>query len=82
MTTDHGHREAGAGHRRSRWALIAFLGIAAYFLIAEHKAHLSPYLQYWPYILLLACPLLHVFVHGGHGGSGGHRHLEKGGKRE
>ncbi len=38
----------------------------------EHKAHLSGYLYYLPYLLLLACPLLHVFMHGKHGGNGGH----------
>jgi len=50
---------------------MVFLAIAAYFLITEHKAHLSGYLYYLPYLLLLACPLLHVFMHGGHGRHGG-----------
>ncbi len=45
---------------------MAFFAIAAYFLITEHKAHLSGYLYYLPYLLLLACPLLHMFMHGGH----------------
>jgi hypothetical protein len=84
MTHDDRHHENRGGGNRARWVLIAFLGVAAYFLIAEHKAHLSGYLQYWPYLLLLACPLLHLFMHGGHGhgGSSGHQHHEKGGKRE
>jgi hypothetical protein len=30
----------------------------------------------WPYLLLLACPLMHVFH--GHGGHGGHHHHEPG----
>ena len=46
-------------------ALIAFLGIAAFFLITEHQAHLFGIL---PYVLLLACPILHLFMHKGHGG--------------
>jgi hypothetical protein len=25
-----------------------------------------------PWLLILACPLMHVFMHGGHGGHGGH----------
>jgi hypothetical protein len=29
-----------------------------------------------PYLLLLACPLMHVFMHGGHGGHGGHDHRQ------
>lgn len=44
--------------------LCAFLGIAAFFLWTEHRAHLLGAL---PYLLLLACPLLHVFMHRGHG---------------
>ncbi len=47
--------------------LVAFLAIAAFFLITEHRAHLYGIL---PYLLLLACPLLHLFMHRGHGGHG------------
>jgi len=43
---------------------IAFLAIAAFFLITEHTAHLFGVL---PYVLLLLCPLLHLFMHRGHG---------------
>ncbi|NJO34307.1 MAG: DUF2933 domain-containing protein [Rhodospirillales bacterium] len=25
-----------------------------------------------PFLLILACPLLHMFMHGGHGGHGAH----------
>jgi len=49
---------------RSGRVLLAFLGIAAFFVITEHRAHLLGIL---PYLLLLACPLLH-WLHGGHGG--------------
>ncbi|MDP1718213.1 MAG: DUF2933 domain-containing protein, partial [Burkholderiales bacterium] len=56
---------------KTKWVLIAFLAIAAYFLILEHKAHLSGLLYYLPFLLLLACPLLHMFMHKGHGGHGG-----------
>ena len=52
---------------RGRWVLIGFLLVAAYFLWAEHRAHLMGAL---PYLLLLACPLMHLFHHG----HGGHRH--------
>lgn len=50
--------------------LCVFLAIAGFFLITEHRAHLFGAL---PWLLLLACPLLH-FLHGGHGhgGRGGH----------
>ncbi|MER8780226.1 DUF2933 domain-containing protein [Mesorhizobium sp. M1006] len=52
---------------------IAFLLIAAFFLLTEHRAHTFGVL---PFLLLLACPLLHMF-HRGHGGHSGHpRHKE------
>ncbi len=45
-----------------------FLLIAAFFLFEEHRAHMLGLL---PYALLALCPLLHVFMHGGHGGHEG-----------
>ena len=42
-----------------------FAAIGLYFLLAEHRAHLAGWL---PYLLLLACPLLHVFHRHGHHG--------------
>ena len=51
------------GSSRSRLVLLAFLAIAGFFLITEHTAHVLGIL---PYLLLLACPLIHLF-HGGHG---------------
>jgi hypothetical protein len=52
---------------RSVVVLLAFLATAAFFVVTEHTAHALGAL---PYLLLLACPLLHFF-HGGHGR--GHR---------
>ena len=49
--------------------LLAFLAIAAFFLITEHTAHVFGIL---PYALLLLCPVLHLFLHRGHGDHGGH----------
>ena len=49
----------------SRYA-IGFLvlgAISTYFLLSEHRAHFVGAL---PLLLLLACPLMHVFMHGGH----------------
>jgi hypothetical protein len=55
----------------SRWLrsasgqiLLMVLLISAVYLITEHTAHV---LNALPYVLLLACPLLHLFMHGGHG---------------
>jgi DUF2933 family protein len=52
-----------------KYVFIGFALIAGYFLITEHRAHV---VQYLPFVLLLACPLLHFFHgHGGHQGHGG-----------
>ena len=53
---------------RPNIVLIAFLAIAGFYLITEHQAHVFGYL---PFLLLLACPFLHMFMHRGHGGHGG-----------
>ncbi|OGA36688.1 MAG: hypothetical protein A3G80_13800 [Betaproteobacteria bacterium RIFCSPLOWO2_12_FULL_62_13b] len=70
---EHKHESDNVGGMKSRAniALIVFLVIAAFFLVTEHRAHLSGWFAYWPYLLLLACPLMHRFMHGGHG-HGGH----------
>ena len=52
-----------------RILMLALLGVGAYYVIAEHGAHL---LGAWPLLILLACLPMHMF-HGGHGGHGGHR---------
>ena len=51
---------------RSRYAVgfIVFSAVAVYFLLSEHRAH---FLGALPWLLLAACPLMHVFMHGGHG---------------
>lgn len=67
---DQAHHSQYEGHnaRRSRWILVGFLAVAAFFLWAEHRAHLLGIL---PYLLVLACPLMHLFHHGhGHGNHG------------
>jgi len=53
---------------RMTWVFIGFLAIAGFFLFTEHRAHALGIL---PFALLLLCPLLHVFGHGGHGGNDG-----------
>lgn len=60
---------------RSRYGvgLIVLGSVAGYFLWTEHRAHLVGAL---PFVLLLACPLMHVFMHHGHGHGqhGPHQH--------
>ena len=66
------NHKGGFFSSRSNIVLLGFLGIAAFYLVAEHRAHLLGIL---PWLLLAACPLLHLFHrgHGGHGGGGSHR---------
>lgn len=65
MTTNHQSRATGRLRSRTGLVLFAFLAIAAFFLFTEHRAHLFVLL---PYLLLLACPLLHLLMHGRPGG--------------
>ena len=55
--------------------LIVFLGVAGFFLLAEHKVHVLGYL---PFLIFLLCPLMHIFMHKGHGkhgsNDGDHKH--------
>ena len=54
--------------------LVVFLGVAGFFLLAEHKAHVLGYL---PFLIFLLCPLMHIFMHKGHGNNGGdHKHKD------
>ena len=39
------------------------------YLLFEHTAHV---LQYLPFGIVLLCPLMHLFMHRGHGGNHGH----------
>ena len=52
---------------RSRYGLgwLALAAVAGWFLLTEHRAHLFGVL---PWLLLLACPLMHVFMHRGYHG--------------
>lgn len=58
---------------RIKLVVIGFALIGGFFLIAEHRAHVLPWL---PWLFLAACPLMHLFMH--HGG-GGHDHRDDSG---
>ena len=53
----HGQHDAYRSEP-GRWIFWAFVLIAGYFVVTEHRAHL---IEYLPFVLLLACPLLHLF---------------------
>jgi hypothetical protein len=69
MTHPPDHLPPGPLRSRTGLVAVAFLAIAAFLLLSEHRAHALGLL---PFLLLLACPLLHRFMHGGHGSHGGH----------
>ena len=50
--------------RRMTQVFLLFAIIGGFFIVAEHRAHVIPYL---PWLFLAACPLMHVFMHHGHG---------------
>ncbi|MBI3772760.1 MAG: DUF2933 domain-containing protein [Gammaproteobacteria bacterium] len=68
MTHEHRQPPQRQGTLLS-WVFGGFLAIAAFFLLSEHRAHALGAL---PFLLLLACPLMHIFMHRGHGGE--HKH--------
>lgn len=75
----------GGGSRVLPWkgALVMLALVAAFYLLREHWNHVAGYASY---LLLLACPLMHLFGHG-HGHGHGHHHgssspPDAGGKRE
>ncbi len=74
---NHNHDYVDKRNRSlSKWYIWAVVAILLFYLIAEHRAHLYGAL---PYILLLLCPLMHLFMgHGGHGGHGGQKSKEWG----
>jgi hypothetical protein len=64
---EHDNGPAGFLASRANIVLLGFLAIGGYFLVTEHWAHIVPFL---PFLLLAACPLMHLFMHGGHGAHG------------
>jgi len=64
---DHFHRP----EKRGSWLLsrdglvaIVFLGFIVFYLVTEHAAHT---IQFLPWLILLLCPFMHMFMHhGGH----------------
>lgn len=46
------------------WVCSLALATLGIYLLANHGVHIVTAL---PYLLLLACPLMHLFMHGGHG---------------
>jgi hypothetical protein len=60
----------------AKGVFIAFCAIVAVLFIYEHRLHVLGFL---PYLFLLACPLMHIFMHHGHGGHQHQTEEKKGG---
>ncbi|HZQ14148.1 MAG TPA: DUF2933 domain-containing protein [Pseudolabrys sp.] len=71
----HGHSEHEGQSRdnfltsRAGFVMLGFLIIGGALLFTEHRAHAFGILIWLP---LLACPLMHMFMHHGHDDHGGH----------
>lgn len=61
------HPDTPVWRSNGAFVFLGFAAVAAGLLAYEHRGHL---LGAWPLLLLLACALLHVFMHGGHGHGG------------
>lgn len=72
MDTTHEHRTGRPSGPNwshiNQWLLWIGLAAAVAWMFFRHNAH---FVQLLPFLILLACPLLHVFGHGGHGGHSG-----------
>ncbi len=53
----------------SGWIVATVLAIGVALAAVDHSTHSLGAL---PYLVILACPLMHVFMHRGHRGHGGH----------
>ena len=67
MNGEQTHSDSKRFNFWSRAFICSALLIVGYFLLTEHRAHVFAAI---PWILILACPLMHLFM--GHGSHGSH----------
>jgi hypothetical protein len=68
MSNQHSNSDGHQHHEswlfsRNGIATIGMLAVLSFLVYTGHSAHLLGVL---PYLLILACPLMHIFMHGGH----------------
>jgi hypothetical protein len=76
MNHDHEHPpEADNGGNGQSWLLsrtgaatVVAIAVLGFLVYTGHSAHLFGVL---PYLLIFSCPLIHIFMHGGHHHGGG-----------
>jgi len=60
---------------RQTWIIITVIGfVGLIFLLRNHTSHVFSVI---PYLVLLLCPLLHIFMHKGHVGHNKDRNRQK-----
>ena len=64
ISPDQPAHEVPRMHAAWKGAAIMLVAIVGFYVLREHWGHA---LGVAPYLLLLACPLMHIFMHGGHG---------------
>lgn len=71
------HHESTASFWKTPFGVVAtLLAVAAStYLYVTHKDHVMALL---PWAFLAACPLMHMFMHGGHGHKNHSSHADKG----
>lgn len=47
------------------FTVLLAIALIGYWLLQNHSTHL---IQWLPFSILLLCPLMHIFMHRGHGG--------------
>lgn len=67
MSGVHGPHKAPPQRGVLPWIWLTLAVVLGFFLFTEHQAHLFGAL---PFLLILLCPLMHLFMHHGHGGHG------------
>ena len=67
MRPEQSNREPSFWRSPAGWVFLGFATVAAFFLVAEHRAHVLGAL---PFLLLGLCVVMHLFGHGGHGSHG------------
>ena len=67
--------EGMSARSKASLVLAVFLLIAFALLFTEHRAHVLGLFLWLP---LIACPLMHVFMHGGHGHHASHDQNQRG----
>lgn len=69
------HEQTGFWRSKTGVVCAGFLAVAAFFLVTEHTAHVLGAL---PWLLFAACPLMHLFMHHGHGSHDHNSHADAG----